>query len=42
MKLPPVKKWRDVKRVFAEYGIETVETAAPDNGVSDAEFYSKF
>lgn len=29
MKLPRVKKWRDVKRVFAEYGIEAVETAAP-------------
>jgi len=28
MKLPRVKKWRDVKRVFAEYGIEAVEGAA--------------
>jgi len=32
MKLPRVKKWRDVKRVFGEYGIVAVEGAAPGHG----------
>jgi len=28
MKLPRVKKWRDVKRVFGEYGVTAVEESA--------------